>query len=70
MIRRADRVPAAQLHDRGVPIKAAENALILATPLGAIRSLAYFLPVINEVLQLRHLIPRLTSAPSVNPPFL
>lgn len=62
--RRADRVFAAQLHDRGVPLTAVENALILAAarrsarpadapPLGTIRSLAYFAPVIEEVLQLK-----------------
>jgi hypothetical protein len=55
---------AAQLHQRGVPLEAVENAFVLAaarrtirpadaTPLGTIRSLAYFLPVIEEVLQLK-----------------
>jgi hypothetical protein len=63
-VRRADRVLAAQLHHRGVPLEAAENALVLAAarrlirpagaaPLGTIRSLAYFSPVIEEVLQLQ-----------------
>jgi len=63
-IRRPDRLLAAQLHQRGVPLMAIENALILAAarrmarpagspPLGTIRSLAYFLPVIEEVLSLR-----------------
>jgi len=63
-VRRPDRLVAAQLHQRGVPLIAVENALVLATarrmirptgaaPLGAIRSLAYFLPVIEEVLGLR-----------------
>jgi hypothetical protein len=62
-IRRPDRLLAAQLHERGVPVTAVENALILAAtrrlvrpdgapPLGTIRSLAYFLPVIEEVLTL------------------
>jgi hypothetical protein len=62
-IRRPDRLLAAQLHQRGVPLMAVENALVLATarrmirpagspPLGTIRSLAYFLPVIEEVLSL------------------
>ena len=62
--RRADRVLAAQLHERGVPIDAVENAFVLAAarrrirpvgaaPLGAIRSLAYFVPVIEEVQQLQ-----------------
>ncbi len=61
--RRADRVLAAHLHERGVPIEAVENAFVLAAarrlirpvgaaPLGTIRSLAYFVPVIEEVLQL------------------
>ena len=61
---RADRVLAAQLHERGVPLEAVENALVLAAarrmvrpagaaPLGTIRSLAYFSPVIEEVLRLQ-----------------
>jgi len=61
---RADRVLAAQLHERGVPLEAVENAFVLAAarrmvrpagaaPLGTIRSLAYFSPVIEEVLQLK-----------------
>ena len=64
VVRRADRVLAAQLHQRGVPIEAVENAFVLAAarrlirpvgaaPLGTIRSLAYFSPVIEEVLQLQ-----------------
>jgi len=63
-VRRPDRMLAAQLYARGVPPIAIENALILAAmrrlirppdapPLGPIRSLAYFLPVIEEVLELR-----------------
>ena len=63
-IRRPDRMLAAQLHQRGVSAKVVENALVLAAarrlmrpadapPLGTIRSLAYFLPVIEEVLSLR-----------------
>ena len=62
VVRRPDRLLAAQLHERGVLLEAAENALALAAmrrlarpadaaPLGTIRSLAYFLPVIEEVLQ-------------------
>jgi hypothetical protein len=62
-IRRPDRLLAAQLYARGVPLRAVENALVLAAsrrlvrptdapPLGTIRSLAYFLPVIDEVLEL------------------
>jgi hypothetical protein len=64
MVRRPDRLLAAQLHARGVPLSAVENALVLATsrrlirpadalPLNTIRSLAYFSPVIEEVLKLR-----------------
>ena len=63
-VRRPDRLLAAQLHQRGVPVMAVENAFVLAAarrlvrpvdspPLGTIRSLAYFLPVIDEVLSLR-----------------
>ena len=63
-IRPPDRLLAAQLHQRGVPLMAIENALILAAarrmirpagspPLSTIRSLAYFLPAIEEVLSLR-----------------
>jgi hypothetical protein len=61
--RRPDRLLAAQLHQRGVPLEVVENALILAAarrlarpddapPLAIIRSLAYFSPVIEEVLTL------------------
>jgi hypothetical protein len=63
-IRRPDRLLAAQLHARGVPLRTVENALILAAsrrilrhpgapPLGAVRSLAYFSTVIEEVRELR-----------------
>src|SRR5262249_11159194 len=63
-VRRADRLLAAQLYQRGLSVKVIENALVLAAtrrlmrpadapPLGLIRSLAYFLPVIEEVLELR-----------------
>lgn len=63
-VRRADRLLAAQLHQRGLLVKVIENALVLAAtrrlirpsdapPLGTIRSLAYFLPVIEEVLEMR-----------------
>ena len=63
-LRRADRVLAAQLHQRGIAAEVIENAFVLAAtrrlirpaeapPLGTIRSLAYFLPVIEEVLELR-----------------
>jgi hypothetical protein len=64
VVRRADRLFATQLYDRGVPLQAVENAQLLAAarrsvrpadapPLGMIRSLAYFSPVIEEVLQLK-----------------
>ena len=63
-VRRPDRVLAAQLYQRGVSVSVIENAFVLAAtrrlmrpaeapPLGTIRSLAYFLPVIEEVLALR-----------------
>jgi hypothetical protein len=63
-VRRPDRVLAVQLYQRGVALEAVENAFVLAAarrlirpagvaPLGAIRSLAYFSPVIDEVLQLQ-----------------
>ena len=82
VVRRPDRVLATQLHQRGVPLEAVENAFVLAAarrlirpsgaaPLGTIRSLAYFSPVIEEVLQLqvgqeyfRHLRYRLQRAAS------
>src|SRR5450755_2355443 len=62
--RRADRMLAAQLYQRGVAVSVIENAFVLAAtrrlmrptdapPLGTIRSLAYFLPVIEEVLDMR-----------------
>jgi hypothetical protein len=58
-VRRPDRVLAAQLYQRGVSVSVIENAFVLAAvrrlirpadapPLGTIRSLAYFLPVIEE----------------------
>ena len=63
-IRRPDRLLAAELYGRGVPLHAVENAFVLATsrrqirpagapPLATIRSLAYFSPVIEEVLESR-----------------
>ena len=63
-IRRPDRMLAAQLYQRGVSVTVIENALVLAAArrwvrppvglaLGTIRSLAYFVPVIEEVLELR-----------------
>jgi hypothetical protein len=83
VVRPPDRVLAAQLHQRGVPLETVENAFVLAAarrlirptgaePLGTIRSLAYFSPVIEEVLQLhvsqeyfqhlRHKLQRAVSA--------
>ena len=61
-VRRSDRLLAAQLHERGVPLEAVENAFLLAAtrrlvrpadapPLGTVRSLAYFQPVIEELLE-------------------
>jgi len=63
-VRRQDRLLAAHLHDRAVPLKTVENALILAaerrllrpayaTPLVTVRSLAYFQPIIDEVQELK-----------------
>ena len=63
-VRRTDRILAAQMYQRGLSLKVIENALVLAAtrrlirpadapPLATIRSLAYFLPVIEEVLELR-----------------
>lgn len=64
VVHRADRLFASRLYDRGVPLQTVENALVLAAarrsarppnapPPGTIRSLAYFSPVIDEVLQLK-----------------
>lgn len=61
-IRQADRQLAGLLFDRGVPLYAVDNALILAaarrvrhnafsTPLPPVKSLHYFVPVIREVLE-------------------
>jgi hypothetical protein len=60
-IRREDRLLAADLHDRGIPLSTLEAAFVLAAarrcfrspnahPLAPIRSMHYFLPVIEEVL--------------------
>src|SRR6202453_5370884 len=62
-LRRPDRLLAVQLYQRGVPLHKVENALVLAavrrlirpadaTPLTNVRSLAYFMPVIEEVLEM------------------
>ena len=82
VVRRADHLLAAQLYERGVPLEVVENALTLAVarrmarpadapPLGMIRSLAYFSPVIEEVLEtqpnpeyFQHLRSRLAKLPS------
>jgi hypothetical protein len=61
-IRRSDRMLAAHLYERGVSVTVVENALVLgaarrlirppgAMPLATVRSLAYFLPVIEELLE-------------------
>ena len=63
-VRRPDRILAAQLFQQGVSVQVIENALVLAAArrllrpaeaprLNAVRSLAYFLPVIEEVRELR-----------------
>src|SRR5437879_13562026 len=63
-VRLLDRVLAVHLYQRGISMSVIENAFGLAAtrrlmrpadapPLGSIRSLAYFLPVIEEVLGLR-----------------
>jgi hypothetical protein len=63
-VRRADRMLPMQLYQRGVSAGVIENAFVLAAmrrltrpadapPLGTIRSLAYFIPVIEEVRGLR-----------------
>lgn len=60
-IRREDRLLAADLHDRGIPLSTLEAAFVLAAarrcyrppnahPLAPIRSMHYFLPVIEEIL--------------------
>jgi hypothetical protein len=59
-----DRLLAAQLYQRGVPLETVQNALLLAaarrlfrppdaSPLAKVRSLAYFVPAIEEVLELK-----------------
>ncbi len=61
--RRPDRLLAVALHERHIALTSIENAFILAAarrlarppdaqPLPVIRSLAYFLPVIDEVIGL------------------
>jgi hypothetical protein len=61
-LRRPDRLLAVQLYQRGISLNNVKNALVLAAvrrlirpanapPLTTVRSLAYFLPVIEEVLE-------------------
>ena len=61
-LRPPDRKLAVQLYQRGVPLSIVENALVLAAvrrlirpvdapPLATVRSLAYFMPIIEEVLE-------------------
>jgi len=82
IVRRSDRLFAVQLHERAVPLDVIENAMTLAAarrlarpddaaPLSTIRSLAYFSPVIDELLQsqpspeyFRHLRQRLQKLTS------
>jgi hypothetical protein len=63
-VRRPDRLLAIELFQRGVPLEKIEKALVLAAvrrmirpaeapPLALVRSLAYFLPVIEEVLEMK-----------------
>ncbi|MBI3694616.1 MAG: hypothetical protein HY238_07215 [Acidobacteria bacterium] len=58
---RNDRLLAASFASRGVPLETVKAAFLIATarrtfravdafPLGAIRSLAYFIPVVDELL--------------------
>jgi hypothetical protein len=62
-LRPPDRLLAIELYQRGVPFEKIKNALVLAAvrrmirpadapPLAAVRSLAYFKPVIEEVLEM------------------
>jgi hypothetical protein len=63
VVRKADRQVALDLRHRGIPVEKVKNALSLGAarriarpegspPLPTVRSLAYFLPVIEEVLQM------------------
>jgi hypothetical protein len=60
-VRREDRLLAADLHDRGITLSTLEAAFVLAAarrcfrppdahPLAPIRSMHYFMPVIEEIL--------------------
>jgi hypothetical protein len=66
-VRSADRAVAVELHARGISLRVVENAFVLAASrrllrapgaprLLPIRSLAYFLPVIEEVIEM-HISP-------------
>ena len=63
-VRRPDRLLAIELYQCGVPLEKIQNALVLAAvrrmirpadapPLPVVRSLAYFKPVIEEVLEMK-----------------
>ncbi len=63
-VHQPDRLLAAQLYQRGVPLETVQNALLLAaarrlfrspdaSSLATVRSLAYFVPAIEEVLELK-----------------
>ena len=63
-VRRPDRLVAEQWYERCIPLAAVQNGFVLAAarrlnrppnapPLGTIRSLAYFAPVIGEVRRMR-----------------
>ncbi len=73
-IRRPDRLLAAQLYARGVPLRAVKNALVLAAsrrlvrptdapPLGTIRSLAYH--AASGIMPHRHIATRQAALSSV-----
>jgi len=60
-VRREDRRLAVELHDRGVSLRTIEEALMLAaarrslrapnaSPLAPVRSLAYFVPIMEELI--------------------
>ena len=85
-VRRPDRLLAGTLHDRGISLDAIRAAFVLATarrtfrpanpsPLPTIRSLHYFLPVINEIVRdnnmdafyIRYLELKLNSLPDCTP---
>ncbi len=85
-VRRPDRLLAGTLHDRDFPLDAIRAAFVLATarrtfrpantpPLPTIRSLHYFLPVINEIVRdnnidafyIRYLELKLNSLPDCTP---